>query len=171
MVKMPKQAKNLKFSILLSLVMCNRMDGILEGGSTRMKSFDTHFNDATSEECQKWNNERCRHDRAPIGTLLAIVDARSARDRTLLLQRYIHPPAGTEEFTFGGYGVLPLETNVWYDSRVDHRYAGQTEATYVLRRRILRFHSSLVTRRGSQMKKGCSTWKGAIGTVCERVPM
>jgi hypothetical protein len=87
------------------------------------ETFETDFIGATPADCQRWANERCRHDRSSYDTLIAIVDARSAKDGTLLMQKYVQPPAGTEEFTFGGYGVLPRETNVWFDFRVDIRHA------------------------------------------------
>ena len=32
-------------------------------------------------------------------------------------------PEDYEPITFGAYGVLPAETNVWYEYRVDHRQA------------------------------------------------
>ena len=60
--------------------------------------------------------------------LITIVDARSAKDRTVSIQHYVRPPAGTEDFTFGEYGVLPRETNVWYDFRVDYRQAQKVHA-------------------------------------------
>ena len=82
------------------------------------ETVETDFIDATPEDCQRWANERCRHDRAPFTSLIAIVDARSAQDGTILIQKYV-----TEKFPFGGYGMLPQETNVWYDFRVNRRGA------------------------------------------------
>ena len=92
-------------------------------------TFDTDFIGATPEDCQKWLANRLRYDRAPYDSLLTIVDARSAEEGTLLIQHYVEPPAGTEQLVFGGYGVLPKETNVWYDFRVDYRQAGKVMAS------------------------------------------
>ena len=92
------------------------------------EAFEFGFIGASPTECQEWANQRCRHDRAPMQTIIAIIDARSAKDGTILMQKYVQPPAGTEDFIFGEYGVLPQQTNVWYDFRVDHRHAGKVEA-------------------------------------------
>lgn len=95
------------------------------------ETFDTDFIEASPEDCQKWLANRLRRDRAPYDSLLAIADARSAEDGTLLIQHYVEPPAGTDELTFGGYGVLPKKTNVWYDFRVDYRQAGKVIASLI----------------------------------------
>ena len=89
------------------------------------ETFETDFIGATPEECQRWADEWSRHDRSTYGRILAIVDARSAKDGTILMQNYVQPPAGTGYFIFGGYGILPPETNVWYDFRVDYYQAGK----------------------------------------------
>ncbi|QIX02299.1 hypothetical protein AMS68_007816 [Peltaster fructicola] len=91
-------------------------------------SFDTDFIGATPEDCQAWALERQRHDNKVDQDLIAIVDARSAKDGTLLVQKYYTLPEDCDALTFGGYGALPPERNVWYDFRVDHRYAGKVIA-------------------------------------------
>lgn len=86
--------------------------------------FSTEFTGATIADCQEWAAERCSHDKYPIDSFLAIVDARSAKDGTILMQSYNPPLGGQEPLTFGGYGALPRENDTWYDFRVDHRHAG-----------------------------------------------
>ena len=88
------------------------------------ETFETDFIGATAADCQEWAAERCSLDRASIESLVAIIDARSAKDGTLLMQKYEPPLEDLEPLTFGGYGALPRETNTWYEFRVDHRQAG-----------------------------------------------
>ena len=96
------------------------------------ETFDTDFIGATPTDCQRWASERCSHDLFPFQNLVAIVDARSAKDGTLLMQRYVKVAEGTEPLTFGAYGVLPRETNTWYDFRVDRRQAGRVVAALTI---------------------------------------
>ena len=90
--------------------------------------FETDFIGASPEDCQQWAQEWSTHDRSTYGCILAIIDARSPKDGTILMQKYVQPPAGTKYFVFGGYGILPPETNVWYDFRVDYHQTGKVEA-------------------------------------------
>ena len=90
------------------------------------ETFDTDFISATPEECQRWAVERRRHDLSFHDCIIAIVDARSAKDGTLLMQRY-----ATHNHPFGGYGLLPPEKNVWCDFRVHVRDAAKAELALI----------------------------------------
>ena len=104
-------------------------DGPPHGQSFKMKlqddetlTFNTDFIGATPEECQRWADERRRHDLSFHDGIIAIIDTRSAKDGTLLMQIFVQ-----HNFPFGGYGLLPQETNVWYDFRVYPRQAAKAE--------------------------------------------
>ena len=102
-------------------------DGPPHGQRFKMKlrddeTFETDFIGATPEECQRWADERRRHDLSFHDGIIAIIDARSAKDGTLLMQIYVQ-----HNFPFGGYGLLPQEKNVWYNFRVYPRQAAKAE--------------------------------------------
>ena len=90
------------------------------------ETFETDFIGASEQDCQKWALEKQFQVRFIVQDIIAIVDARSARDDTLLIQYYareLDPPEPALEF--GEFGVLPREHNTWYDFRIDYTGAGE----------------------------------------------
>ncbi|KAF2719309.1 hypothetical protein K431DRAFT_331304 [Polychaeton citri CBS 116435] len=92
------------------------------------QTFHTDFINATPQECQRWAFERQKHDNSVDQGLIAILDERSARDGTLLIQIYNGLPEGCEPLIFGRYGELPPERDVWYDFRIDYHQAAVLSA-------------------------------------------
>jgi hypothetical protein len=89
------------------------------------ETFETDFIGASEQDCQKWALEKQFQVNFIEQDIIAIVDARSARDDTLLIQYYareldpLDPPEPALEF--GEFGVLPR--NTWYDFRIDYKGA------------------------------------------------
>jgi hypothetical protein len=98
-----------------------------EGFKTELKydeTFETDFIGASEQDCQKWALEKQFQVNFIEQDTIAIADARSARDDTLLIQSYareLDPPEPALEF--GEFGVLPREHNTWYDFRIDYKGA------------------------------------------------
>lgn len=91
-------------------------------------TFQSEFIGATEQDCQGWALERQQHDNSVDQNMIVIVDARSARDETVLVQHFNERPDGQDDFTFGDYGVLPAERNVWYSYRVKYQDAPEVTA-------------------------------------------
>ena len=86
------------------------------------------FIGATEQDCQNFALELQQHHNHVDQDIIVIVDARSARDETVLVQCFNRVGDGAEDLTFGDYGVLPAERNVWYSFRIAYRYAPQVTA-------------------------------------------
>jgi hypothetical protein len=84
------------------------------------ETFETDFIGASEQDCQKWALEKQFQVNFIEQDIIAIADARSARDDTFSIQYYAHPEPALE---FGGFGVLPRERNTWYDFRIDYKGA------------------------------------------------
>ncbi|KAI8627084.1 hypothetical protein F5Y19DRAFT_444309 [Xylariaceae sp. FL1651] len=89
------------------------------------ESFGTEFINATEKDCQAWAMEmQGRHNF--IGQdLIAIADARSASDDTLLLQVYGRKPDAEDERE-----PWPQENDSWHNFRVDYREAYKVIASF-----------------------------------------
>lgn len=87
------------------------------------ETFNTEFIGASVQECQKWAREKQFKVNFIEQDIIAIADARSAKDATLLIQYYDEELDGDEPLLFGELGELPREHNKWYDYRVDYRKA------------------------------------------------
>ena len=88
------------------------------------ETFETDFIGASEQDCQKWALEKQFQVKFIEQDIIAIADARSARDDTLLIQYYareLDSPEGPLEFE--EFGVLPREHNTWYDFRIDYKGA------------------------------------------------
>jgi hypothetical protein len=88
------------------------------------ETFETDFIGASEQDCQKWAQEKQFQVNFIEQDIIAIADARSARDDTLLMQYYareLDSPEGPLEFE--EFGVLPREHNTWYDFRIDYKGA------------------------------------------------
>ncbi|KAF4631517.1 hypothetical protein G7Y89_g6618 [Cudoniella acicularis] len=83
------------------------------------ETFETEFIGASEQDCQKWALEKQYQVNFIEQNIIAIADARSARDSTISIQSYND---GTP-LEFGRYGVLPREHDTWYDFRIDHKKA------------------------------------------------
>lgn len=93
------------------------------------ETFETDFIGASEQDCQKWALEKQFQVNFIEQEIIAIADARSARDDTLLMQFYArelgHPEGPLE---FPEFGVLPREHNTWYDFRIDYKGAAWVHA-------------------------------------------
>jgi hypothetical protein len=90
------------------------------------ETFETDFISASEQDCRKWALEKQFQVRFIAQDIIAIADARSARDNTLLIQYYareLDPPDPPLEFP--EFGVLPREHNTWYDFRIDYKGAAK----------------------------------------------
>jgi hypothetical protein len=84
-----------------------------------------------AEDCQAWALEHQYQANFTDQDIIAIADARSAKDETLLIQVYkrmLFVNGVADPLTFPGWGVLPKEHEVWYDFRIDYKYAGSATA-------------------------------------------
>ncbi|RAO73002.1 uncharacterized protein BHQ10_009014 [Talaromyces amestolkiae] len=86
------------------------------------ETFETDFIGASLEDCQAWAQEAQRQVRFIEYDLIAIMDARSAQDKTVLMSHYVPPDPGTP-IRFPPFGVLPRERDTWYNYRVEFSYA------------------------------------------------
>lgn len=84
------------------------------------ETFETGFIGASEQDCQAWAMEMQYRVNYIEQDIIAILDARSARDGTVLLQCYVHEKFGLGEE--GELGVFPEEAKRWYDFRIDIRY-------------------------------------------------
>ncbi|KAF2228990.1 hypothetical protein EV356DRAFT_571457 [Viridothelium virens] len=89
------------------------------------ETFETEFIGASEEDCQKWALEKRYQVNFIDQRLIAIADARSARDDTLLIQFCID----SEPFEIEPYGALPRDRNAWYSFRIDHSKADLVAAS------------------------------------------
>jgi len=87
------------------------------------ETFETDFISASEQDCQKWTLEKQFQVNFIEQNIIAIADARSTRDGTLLIQFYDEELDNSEPLEFGEFGELPREHNKWYDFRVDYKGA------------------------------------------------
>jgi len=92
------------------------------------ETFETDFIGASEEDCQQWVLENAPQVNFIVPDLIAIADARSAKDGTILIQAYQTVlPLDEEEFE----GDVPLcaklpprdKYNTWWSYRVDFKDA------------------------------------------------
>lgn len=83
---------------------------------------------ASAQDCQKWTLEKQYQVNFIEQDIIIIVDARSAEDDTLLIQYYSRQINNLKPFEFPGFGALPREYDVWYDFRIDPRWASEIVA-------------------------------------------
>ena len=86
------------------------------------ETFETDFIGASPHDCQQWALKRQSQDNQVEKGFIAIADARSASDGTILMQKYNR---GEPIHEFGRYGILPPEGDTWYDFRIDHKRADE----------------------------------------------
>jgi hypothetical protein len=86
------------------------------------ESFESEFIGATVQECRDWLLGHQYQHNFVEQDLIAIVDARSATDGTILMSAYVRDLEGVI-LEFGEYGVLPRERDTWYDYRIAHEGA------------------------------------------------
>src|SRR5205814_9191488 len=61
------------------------------------ETFETDFIGASEEDCQQWVQENAPQVKFIVPDLIAIADARSAKDGTILIQVYQHEAPPDEE--------------------------------------------------------------------------
>ncbi|EEP77045.1 predicted protein [Uncinocarpus reesii 1704] len=108
------------------LVESNVCPASREGFKTKLQEdeyFESDFINASEEQCKSWALEKEFQVNFIEQDLIAIVDARSARDETILMCHYNYLRDPGDGLEFGDFGVLPREPNVWYDFRIDYRGA------------------------------------------------
>jgi hypothetical protein len=90
------------------------------------ETFESDFIGASVEDCQKWERENSPEVNFIVRELIVIVDARSAKDNTVLIQRYQRetPPIDTGEEDlrrhWPPFGILPPpdKDDTWWSYRV-----------------------------------------------------
>ena len=97
----------------------------LEDGET----FKTEFIGASEEDCQKWERENSVKAKVVNPALIAIADARTAKDQTLLIQFYQLPVLPTPEdmLPWPELGELPPPDKeyTWWSYRVSFKDAAE----------------------------------------------
>ncbi|KAK9415893.1 hypothetical protein SUNI508_10022 [Seiridium unicorne] len=83
------------------------------------ETFESDFIGAHETDCQSWAQQQILLNNSPDSELIAIVDQRSALDKTIMMQFFSNKP-GLE---FPSYGTLPPEENTWYSFRVPYKDA------------------------------------------------
>jgi len=84
--------------------------------------FETDFIGVSEEDCQQWVKENAAQVNFIVPDLIAIADARSAKDGTILIQVYQHDYTPSEdEPGFPPFGILPSpdKSHTWWSYRVD----------------------------------------------------
>jgi hypothetical protein len=95
------------------------------------ETFETDFMGSSIKDCQNWALENQQAVNFLETDLIAVVDARSAKDETILLTHYTRDSGIDEpEYEDDEFGVLPHEQAIWYDYRIDH--GQEMEATLCL---------------------------------------
>ncbi|KAL9623210.1 MAG: hypothetical protein Q9160_002525 [Pyrenula sp. 1 TL-2023] len=90
------------------------------------EAFETDFIGASQQDCQQWAIEQQNRYKFIEQNIIGIVDARSAKDGTILMSHFfekIDPP-----FEFEGYGPLPEENDIWYDYRIPRERAADVNS-------------------------------------------
>lgn len=91
------------------------------------ETFETDFIGASEEDCQKWVRENGLQTNFIVPNLFAIADARTAKDRTLLIQSFQEEialdPDEEEYLAWPQFGVLPPpgKNNTWWSYRVSFK--------------------------------------------------
>ncbi|KAL9116131.1 MAG: hypothetical protein Q9227_000500 [Pyrenula ochraceoflavens] len=89
------------------------------------ETFQTDFVGASVEDCQKWALQQQEQHLFIERDLIAVVDARSAKDHTILTSFF--NAAVDEPLDFGRYGFLPEKGDTWYDFRTNYKLAVELE--------------------------------------------
>lgn len=83
------------------------------------ETFETDFIGAREVDCQSWAQTQILLDKSLDNELIAIVDQRSALDKTIIMQFFNQKPG----LDFPPYGILPPKENVWYSFRIPYKDA------------------------------------------------
>jgi hypothetical protein len=93
----------------------------LENITTDTENFRTEFIRASHQDCQNWALENQFKHSSIVQDLIAVIDARSTSDDTILLYSYPRVP-----IEFRNWGVLPKEHNTWYGYRINYKNIVET---------------------------------------------
>ncbi|KAI7968640.1 hypothetical protein EIK77_002233 [Talaromyces pinophilus] len=88
------------------------------------ETFDSEFIGASPDDCRAWAKEnQCKvnfieHD------VIAIVDARSAEDKTIIMSCFVRETMYDEDEPFPPWGTLPRaeDVNTWFDYRIEYSF-------------------------------------------------
>lgn len=89
------------------------------------ETFESDFIGDSWQDCQNWLLQNQVQHNFIEQDFIAIADARSATDNTLVVQFYGRELDPEEPVEFEGFGVLPREPNTWVDWRIEPQGAGQ----------------------------------------------
>jgi hypothetical protein len=89
------------------------------------ETFETDFIGDSVQDCQNWALQNQFQHSFIEQDFIAIADARSATDNTLVVQYYGRELDPEEPVEFEGFGVLPHEPNTWVEWRIEPEGAGQ----------------------------------------------
>ena len=101
--------------------------GEREGFKNKLKdneTFETDFIGASEEDCQKWVREKSFQVNFIEHDIIAIGYARSARDDSLLIQRYA-PELDPYKLRQYNFDFIGREYTTWYNFRVDYKEAAE----------------------------------------------
>ncbi|PGH16847.1 hypothetical protein AJ79_01491 [Helicocarpus griseus UAMH5409] len=87
------------------------------------ESFESDFVGASEEQCKSGALEKQFQVNFIEQNIIAIADARTARDGTILMCFYKQEIETVEPLVFEEWGPLPPQTNTWYDFRIDYQGA------------------------------------------------
>jgi hypothetical protein len=79
------------------------------------------------QDCQKWALDHWRQVNFIKQGVIAIADARTAQDMTVIVSHHASERKLTVELP--GFGVLPPRVNTWYDYRVDYAHYPTVETS------------------------------------------
>lgn len=88
-------------------------------------TFETDFIGASEQDCQAWAMEMQSRYNFIEQDLIGILDERSARDGTLLMQFYSREPG----LDVGDQVMLPKENDTWHSFRIDYQHAEMVSAS------------------------------------------
>jgi hypothetical protein len=89
------------------------------------ETFESDFIGASPEECKAWTREKQFQVNFIEQDILAILDARSAQDKTIVMSCYICPEmCEPPRMIFPPFGILPRpqDANTWSDYRIEYPY-------------------------------------------------
>ncbi|PMD31073.1 hypothetical protein L207DRAFT_573147 [Hyaloscypha variabilis F] len=88
-----------------------------------VEAFSSEFIGASVQECQNWALQNWFQVNFIEQDFIAIADARSAVDNTLVVQFYGRALDPEDPVEFEGFGVLPHESDTWVEWRIEPRWA------------------------------------------------
>ena len=89
------------------------------------ETFDSEFIGASPDDCRAWAKENQYKVNFIEQNVIAIVDARSAEDKTIIMSCFVRESMYDEDELFPPWGTLPREEdlNTWLDYRIEYPFS------------------------------------------------